>query len=45
MERVDEQRPDRGEEITHDEPDADVRPAPADPKDPPADAGEPLNPA
>jgi len=46
MDAVDEQRP-RSPEGAPDpqEPDADVRPAPAGPEDPPADPDEPLNPA
>jgi|tagenome__1003787_1003787.scaffolds.fasta_scaffold20756009_3 hypothetical protein len=38
-------RPDRPEGTSPEEPDAEVRPAPADPQDPPADPDEPLNPA
>ena len=46
MEDVEEQRRADATGTTEDEePDADVRPAPADPQDPPADPSEPLNPA
>jgi hypothetical protein len=46
VDQHDAERPnDPSERATPQEPDADLRRAPADPQDPPADPDEPLNPA